>query len=121
MGFPGGTSGKRDFPGGPVTGNLPCNSDDSGLISGQETKTSHTTEQVSLHATTTEPMHHKEASYMMQSRSCMPKLRLDTAKYINKSIESSPTFPFRDTMEFYSQHHHYPISHMLSNRRPRNI
>lgn len=37
-------------------GNSPCNSGDAGSISGREAKTSHATEQVSLRATTTEPM-----------------------------------------------------------------
>ena len=31
----------RDFPGGPVFGNLPCNAGDMGSISGQETRIPH--------------------------------------------------------------------------------
>ena len=44
----------RDFPGGPVVKNPPCNAGDAGLIPGQGTKISHAAGQLSLHATTTE-------------------------------------------------------------------
>ena len=37
----------RDFPGGPVVKNPPCNLGDSGLIPGQVTKIPHTSEQQS--------------------------------------------------------------------------
>ena len=49
----------RDFPGGPVVKNLPCNARDTGLIPGQRTPKSHMPEeQLSLQARTTEPEHH---------------------------------------------------------------
>ena len=39
---------QRDFPGGPVVKNLPCNAGDTGLNPGQETKIPHATGQLSL-------------------------------------------------------------------------
>ena len=36
----------RDFPGGPVVMNPPCNAGDTGSIPGQGTKISHVTKQV---------------------------------------------------------------------------
>ena len=42
----------RDFLGGPVVRNLPCNVGDMGLISGQESKIPHAMEQISLRVTT---------------------------------------------------------------------
>ena len=48
----------RDFPGGPVVKNLPCNSGDIGSISGQGAKILHATEQQSLHAAITKPKCH---------------------------------------------------------------
>jgi len=47
----------RDFHGGPVVRNPPSNTGDTGWIPGQGTKVRHTMQQLSLHATTTEPMH----------------------------------------------------------------
>ena len=58
----------RDFPGGPVVKNLPCNAGDSGLIPAQGTKVSHAAEQLSPHTTTKESMGHKEGSHMLQLR-----------------------------------------------------
>ena len=49
---------KEDFPGGPVAENLPCNAGDSGSIPGRETRIPHATEQLSLWAVTTAPVHH---------------------------------------------------------------
>ena len=43
----------RDFPGGPVVKNLPCNAGDVGSIPGQGTKIPHDAGQLSLRATTT--------------------------------------------------------------------
>ena len=48
----------RDFPGGPVVKNLPCNAGNTGSIPSQGTKTSHGREQLSPQATTTEPIYH---------------------------------------------------------------
>ena len=48
----------RDFPGGPVVTNLPCNAGDAGSIPGQEIKIPHAMEQLSLCTITTEPVHH---------------------------------------------------------------
>ena len=48
----------RDFPGSPVVKNPPYNAGDAGSIPGQGTKIPHAVEQLSLHATTTEPMCH---------------------------------------------------------------
>ena len=45
----------RDFPGGSVVENLPCNAGVMGLIPGQGTKIPHATEQLSLRAATIEP------------------------------------------------------------------
>ena len=57
------TSGKyyqnwiyRDFPGGPGVKNPPSNAGDTGSIPGQETKIPHATGQLSLCATTRDPM-----------------------------------------------------------------
>ena len=44
----------RDFPGGPVVKNPPCNAGDAGLIPAQGTKIPHAVGQPSPHATTTE-------------------------------------------------------------------
>ena len=48
----------KDFPGGPVVKNLPCNAEDAGLIPGLGTKIPHAAEQLSLQATATEPTHY---------------------------------------------------------------
>ena len=45
----------RDFPGGPVVENPPCNAGDLGSIPGQGTKTPHALEQLNPHAVTKEP------------------------------------------------------------------
>ena len=39
----------RDFPGGPVVKNPPCNAGDTGSIPGQGTRILHTSEQLSTH------------------------------------------------------------------------
>ena len=44
----------RDFPGGPVVKNPPCNAGDTGSIPGRGTKIRHATGQLSPHNTTTE-------------------------------------------------------------------
>ena len=48
---------KRDFLDGPVVKNLPYNSGHLGSTPGQVTKIPHATGQLSLRATTAEPMH----------------------------------------------------------------
>ena len=45
----------RDFPGGPVVKNLPCNAGDASLIPGLGTKIPHAAGQLSLQAIATEP------------------------------------------------------------------
>ena len=51
----------RDFSGGPVVKNLPCNAEDQGSFRGQETNNLHAAPQLeSLHTTTTEPAWHKD-------------------------------------------------------------
>ena len=47
-----------DFPGGPVVKDLPSNAGDVGSIPGWGTKIPHATGQLSLCATTTEPLRH---------------------------------------------------------------
>ena len=49
-------SGCRDFPGGPVVKNLPCNAGNVGSIPGWGTKIPHYL--VQLSPTALEPMHH---------------------------------------------------------------
>ena len=46
----------RDFPGGPVVKNLPCNAEYMGSIPGQETNISRASGQFSQCAATTEPV-----------------------------------------------------------------
>ena len=46
----------QGLPGSPVVKNLPCNSGDVGLIPGQGTKIPHAMDQLSPHATTSEPV-----------------------------------------------------------------
>ena len=53
----------RDFPGGPVVKNAPCNAGDMGSIPGQGTKIPHAERQLSPGSTTREnPMGHKKGS-----------------------------------------------------------
>ena len=49
---------EREFPGGPVVKNPPSNAGDVGSIPGGGTKIPHATGQLSLCATTTEPVRH---------------------------------------------------------------
>ena len=59
----------RDFRWvGPVVKSLPCNAGDMGSILDLGTKITHTLEQLSPHATATEPAHCSERSHMMQLR-----------------------------------------------------
>ena len=53
----------QDFPGGPVVKNLPCNSEDTSSIPGQETKIPGAAGQLSQYAQTTEPVCSKPAHY----------------------------------------------------------
>ena len=48
----------RDFPGRSVVKNLPCSAGDAGPSPGQGVKVPHAEEQLSPHATTTEPTRH---------------------------------------------------------------
>ena len=50
----------KDFPGCPVVKNPPCNAGDMGSTPGQGTKIRHALEQLSPHATTTEPVYHNQ-------------------------------------------------------------
>ena len=54
----------RDYPGGPVVKNPPCNAGDLGSIRGWGTKIPHATEQLSLHVATRGSTHHNERSRM---------------------------------------------------------
>ena len=53
-----GNTALRDFPGGPVIKNPPCNAGDMGSILGRGTKIPHAAEQLSLSATTREFTHY---------------------------------------------------------------
>ena len=53
-----GEYGGWDFPGGPVVKNLSCNAEDVSLFSGRGVKTLRVMEQLSQHATLTEPLRH---------------------------------------------------------------
>ena len=55
-----------DFPGGPVVKNPPSNAGDVGSIPGRGTKSPHAPEQLSPHATSTEPMCHNYRAHMPQ-------------------------------------------------------
>ena len=59
----------RDFPGGPVVKNLPCNADDMSSIPEQGTKTSHAEKQLSPCDTTRESVCCNERPWRMQWRS----------------------------------------------------
>lgn len=50
--------GRWDFPDDPVVKSLSCNAEDVSLISGRGTKTLRVMEQLSEHATLTEPLGH---------------------------------------------------------------
>ena len=63
----------RDFPGGPVVKNLPCNAGDVCSLPGQGTKISHAMEQLGLHATAGESVCHSERSRAMPGRSHRPQ------------------------------------------------
>ena len=45
----------RDFPGGPLVKNQPCNAGDAGAIPGRGAKSPHAAGQLSPRATTTQP------------------------------------------------------------------
>ena len=70
----------RDFPGGPVVKNLPCNAGDVGSIPGQGTKIPHAAGQRSLRATTTELVRLNERGQVPQTTeptcpgACVPRL-----------------------------------------------
>ena len=60
---------RRDFPGGPVVKNLPCNADDMSSIPEQGTKISHAEKQLSPCDTTRESVRCNERPWRMQWRS----------------------------------------------------
>ena len=57
----------RNFPGGPVVKNLPCNAEYMGSIPGQETKISHASGQLSQCAATTEPVCSRARTLQLES------------------------------------------------------
>ena len=78
----------RDFPGGPVVKNLPCNAGDASSIPGRGTKIPHAVEQLSPRATTTEAERHNgrvqpvrcNEDPTRQRRSCVPQPSPGAAK-----------------------------------------
>ena len=70
-------SSSKDFPGGPVVKNLPCNAGDMGLIPGWGTKIPPASEQLSLQALE----QHKILRDAVKTPHATP--RLNTAKQIN--------------------------------------
>ena len=71
---------RRDFPGGPVVKNLPSNGGDVDLISGLRTRISYATEKLSSTCGNYRAASYNERSRVLQGRSHLPQLRLDTAK-----------------------------------------
>ena len=67
----------RDFLGGPMVKNPPCNAEEVGSIPGQRTRPPQAVEKLSPRLETTEP---RPESSWHQWISCMPQLRPDTAK-----------------------------------------
>ena len=57
----------RDFPGGLVVKNLPCKAGDAESIPGQGTKIPHAAGQLSLRATTTEPLRSRAHAQLERS------------------------------------------------------
>ena len=57
---------RRDFPGGPVVKNRPCNAGGVGLSPGQGTTIPQVREQINLHTVTRKSMHLDEGSSMKQ-------------------------------------------------------
>ena len=57
-----------DFSGGSVVKNLPCNAGNTASVPVEELRFPHTTEQISSHATTAEPLHHNERTHLPQPR-----------------------------------------------------
>ena len=78
---------ERDFPCDPVVKNLSCNAEDAGSIPGRGTKIPHAMGQLSLRATTREPMRHNYRAHLLWSLHlnkepvrCVLQLRPDAAK-----------------------------------------
>ena len=66
----------RDFTGGPMVKNLPCNAADMGLIPGQGSKIPHAVERLSLCTPTTEPQAAmRESVNDNDKRHCVPRRR----------------------------------------------
>ena len=61
----------RDFPGGPVVKNLPCNAEVVGSLLGQGTKIPHAEEQLSLCTTMRDSMHHNKILMHHKKKNCM--------------------------------------------------
>ena len=70
--------------------NLLCKAGDMGSTPGRGTKIPHSSEQLSPHAATREPVSHNERSRMMQQTSCMLQLRPNTAKKKKKDRAPNP-------------------------------
>ena len=70
----------RDFPGGSVVKNLPCNLGDVGWIPGQGTKILHSKEQLSPWTASRESIGLDEKYRMTQRRSPESQLRLNETK-----------------------------------------
>ena len=58
----------KDFPGGPVVKNLPCNAGDKGSIPGWGNKIPQAMEQLNPCATNRESIHCNERAHMLQQR-----------------------------------------------------
>ena len=72
----------RDFPGGPVVKNLPCNAGDAILISYRGTKIPDATEQLSPSTTATEPCAATESPRTAAEEPVCP--RCQRSRYIQK-------------------------------------
>jgi len=75
----------RDFPGGPVVKNLPCDAEDLGSIPGWGTKTPHAMEQLNPGTTTIDPTHRNKIPHDTTGDPLL-QLRLGATRYINRYI-----------------------------------
>ena len=74
-----------DFPGGPVTKNLPYNAGDAGSIPGQGTKIPHAAGQLSPRATTTELAHSGPCTPQLERSPCATTKSLHAATKTRRS------------------------------------
>ena len=58
----------RDFPGGPVVKDLPCDAGNTGSIPDRKAKIPHAMEQLSLRTAPTDPSRHEERAHRRQLR-----------------------------------------------------